>query len=77
MRRREDIAPGVLRPGDALAGRVGTSAGSACFPVDAHDPEGLLRVADARLYEDKRARRGAAHARVARTRQTPAHARVA
>jgi diguanylate cyclase (GGDEF)-like protein len=50
---------------EALADRVGASAGSASFPMNAHDLEGLLRVADARLYDDKRARRVSVHARVA------------
>jgi diguanylate cyclase (GGDEF)-like protein len=46
----------------ALAERIGTSAGTAAFPVSAQDLEGLLRVADARLYDDKRGRRTRAHA---------------
>jgi diguanylate cyclase (GGDEF)-like protein len=50
------------RLGAALAERIGTSAGSASFPLDAEDLEGLLRVADARLYDDKRGRRARAHA---------------
>jgi diguanylate cyclase (GGDEF)-like protein len=46
----------------ALAERIGTSAGTAAFPLNAEDVDGLLRGADARLYDDKRGRRARAHA---------------
>jgi len=35
---------------------VSASFGMATYPEDAQDPEGLMRVADARMYDDKRAR---------------------
>ena len=52
----------------ALAERIGTAVGSAAFPLAAEDVDGLLRVADARLYDDKRGRRARAHAELSQTR---------
>lgn len=43
----------------ALDARVGASVGWATYPADGHDASALLRAADRRLYEIKRARRGA------------------
>ncbi len=39
---------------------VGCSIGWASMPGDAEDPDGLIKVADGRMYETKRARRAAA-----------------
>jgi GGDEF domain-containing protein len=42
--------------------RLGASIGRAVFPIDAEDPDGLLRCADTAMFAVKRERRSA-HAR--------------
>lgn len=44
---------------DGDAATLGVSAGLAAFPGDARDAEGLIRVADGRLYRNKRERAAA------------------
>jgi two-component system cell cycle response regulator len=38
--------------------RVGASVGIAAFPEDGHEPELLVRLADTRMYADKKAHKG-------------------
>ena len=57
-RVRERLASGwPVAPG--ATARLSGSVGTACFPEDADDVVGLLRQADARMYEVKRLRREA------------------
>jgi diguanylate cyclase (GGDEF)-like protein/PAS domain S-box-containing protein len=53
---------GAKRIGDALRERAPASLGLAVFPDEEADLEGLLRRADARLYESRQGRLGPAHA---------------
>jgi len=41
---------------ERLSDGISASAGAAFLPADASEPQGLLEVADRRLYDDKRAR---------------------
>jgi diguanylate cyclase (GGDEF)-like protein len=43
--------------GDLLRVRLSISVGAAVFPADGDSYEALLQVADARMYEDKAARK--------------------
>ena len=54
---------GALRRAEAriaASGAVGISWGAASFPADAGDEQALLRIADERLYENKRRKQGRA-----------------
>ena len=48
---------------------VTISAGAAAFPADARDPTGLVRIADGRMYENKRRRGGEMSREDAKTRR--------
>lgn len=55
-RVRERLSAGwPVEPGSGV--RLSGSVGTACFPEDGDDLDGLLRVADARMYARKRDRR--------------------
>lgn len=61
---RKTLADAVVAPLETLrnpppgaAVRLGVAIGSAAWPDDAADPESLLKCADKRMYEDKRASR--------------------
>ena len=45
----------LTRLHERLPEEISASAGAAFLPTDATEPEGLIEVADRRLYEDKRA----------------------
>jgi len=45
-----------VRAGERVL-QVGASLGAALFPAEGCDPAGLVRIADSRLYRDKRVRR--------------------
>jgi diguanylate cyclase (GGDEF)-like protein len=57
FRRRLSKGAAELKAQDELPGGFALSAGCAHFPWDAADPDALLRLADARQYETKRAKR--------------------
>ena len=57
FRRRLSGAAAELVSGQELPDDFALSAGFAHFPTDAADPDALLRLADARQYEAKRAKR--------------------
>ena len=57
FRRRLAEGVGELVARKELPEGFGLSAGCAHFPTDAADPDALLRLADARQYESKRAKR--------------------
>jgi diguanylate cyclase (GGDEF)-like protein len=57
FRRRLSKGAAELKAQDELPGDFALSAGCAHFPTDAADPDALLRLADARQYETKRAKR--------------------
>lgn len=61
---RKTLADAVVAPLETLrnpppgaAVRLSVAIGSAAWPDDAADPESLLKCADKRMYEDKRASR--------------------
>jgi diguanylate cyclase (GGDEF)-like protein len=58
FRRRLAEGAAELLSRNELPEPLALSAGCAHFPTDAADPDALLRLADARQYEAKRARRG-------------------
>jgi diguanylate cyclase (GGDEF)-like protein len=58
FRRRLSKGAAKLKAHDELPSDFTLSAGCAHFPTDAADPDALLRLADARQYEAKRANRG-------------------
>ncbi|HCE10013.1 MAG TPA: hypothetical protein DEQ40_15710 [Oxalobacteraceae bacterium] len=39
--------------------RVGVSLGWAMFPQDGEDPQGLIKIADSRMFETKKLRKAA------------------
>jgi diguanylate cyclase (GGDEF)-like protein len=57
FRRRLSEGAAGLKACDELPDNFTLSAGCAHFPTDAADPDALLRLADARQYEAKRANR--------------------
>ena len=57
FRRRLSEGAAELRTRKELPADFALSAGCAHFPTDAADPDALLRLADARQYEAKRAKR--------------------
>jgi len=46
----------LARLHERLPKEISASAGAAFLPTDASEPEGLIEIADRRLYADKRAR---------------------
>jgi diguanylate cyclase (GGDEF)-like protein len=42
---------------EGINARLGVSLGLATYPVEANTKEGLIRLADKRMYEDKESRR--------------------
>jgi diguanylate cyclase (GGDEF)-like protein len=58
LRRRLTEAADEMIARSELPDGFSLSAGCAHFPTDASDPDGLLRLADARQYDAKRATRG-------------------
>lgn len=67
---RQKIVTAVVAPLTTLENappdtvvRLGIAIGSACWPDDAEEPERLLKCADKRMYDNKRARKSASQNR--------------